>query len=317
MNTINSADWQHLQQDWLSAPRPDIAVIKVSGERVRDYLQGQLTQDIKKLTASAGIYACVLSPQGKAVSDIRILAVNEETLLLLAPAAYMESLLARLKRFSLGFQLTFEADANHAVLSIQGPNCDQALSQAGLPVPAASEAMASSRNDAADTITLRMPEASGHGAWVILPATKLAPTLEALAHSVEPEVLDAACTLHGSPRFGRDWDESNYPLNANLIEYDGVSFDKGCYVGQEITSRMRWRGGIKKKLYRVQLPSLPDTLPCPVCTTVNIGSLTAASTTPEGQCFGIAVLPIEVVEKASPLSIEGVGPIQLLEACHA
>lgn len=316
MNSINSTDWQHLQQDWLSAPRPDITVVRASGDRIRDYLQGQLTQDIKRLTTDTGIYACVLSPQGKAVSDVRIIAVSDDELLLLAPTAYTEALLARLRRFSLGFKLSLETAPDLAVISLQGTGCDQALQQAGLPVPATTY-MASCREASGNCFVLRLPEASDQGVWIIGNAVQCEATLKQLGNVIAPEAMEAASVIHGTPRFGRDWDDGTYPLNANFIEYDGVSFDKGCYVGQEITSRMRWRGGIKKKLYRVQLPAMPESQPCPVRTTVDIGSLTAASTTPEGQSFGIAVLPIEVVEKESSLSIEGIGPIQLLEPCHA
>ncbi|HKI61511.1 MAG TPA: tRNA-modifying protein YgfZ, partial [Mariprofundaceae bacterium] len=106
-------------------------------------------------------------------------------------------------------------------------------------------------------------------------------------------------------------------LNANLIEFNGVSFEKGCYVGQEITSRMHWRGGIKKKLYRVGIEEQPDSLPCPLFTTAKIGELKSAAIDHEGACTGIALLPVEVAESKAPLTLENGSIVTLHEACHA
>jgi len=118
------------------------------------------------------------------------------------------------------------------------------------------------------------------------------------------------------PVYGIDWNKKIFPLNANLIEFDGVSFDKGCYVGQEVTSRMQWRGGIKKRLYRVQLESLPSALPCPLSTTVEIGMVTSAAMNSDGEVYGIAHLPIELVEKQMPLIDPEGDSVSVIEACH-
>jgi len=123
--------------------------------------------------------------------------------------------------------------------------------------------------------------------------------------------------IRGMPDFGAEWNESVFPLNANLIEFDGVSFEKGCYVGQEVTSRMHWRGGIKKKLYRVAIDGSPDTLPCPIKSTANIGELHSAAINHENNCFGIAHLPIETVESQAQLYLENGAEISILEPCHA
>ena len=124
----------------------------------------------------------------------------------------------------------------------------------------------------------------------------------------------------GVPSFGVDWDEKIHPLNANLIERNGVSFDKGCYVGQEVTSRMHWRGGIKKKLYRVSLmregfDGEGVVLPIPILTTVKVGELTSVADSKDG-LFGIALLPISVVDAATPLKLEDGTEVKVLGICE-
>jgi folate-binding protein YgfZ len=123
--------------------------------------------------------------------------------------------------------------------------------------------------------------------------------------------------MYGTPIFTRDWDESIHPLNANLIEMNGVSFDKGCYVGQEVTSRMHWRNGIKKKLYHVHIYGELPIAPCPIQTTITIGRLTSTATTPSGEHLGVAHLPIEIAESNTSLSLESGQSIEIIEACHA
>jgi folate-binding protein YgfZ len=129
--------------------------------------------------------------------------------------------------------------------------------------------------------------------------------------------MHAARIIKGIPVYGIDWNEKIFPLNANLIEFNGVSFEKGCYVGQEVTSRMQWRGGIKKRFYRIQLESFPTTFPCPVSTTVEIGMVTSAAMNADDKLFGIAHLPIELVENQTPLIDPEGDSVQVIEACHA
>jgi hypothetical protein len=85
---------------------------------------------------------------------------------------------------------------------------------------------------------------------------------------------------------------------------------------------MRWRGGIKKKLYRVQLPDSNHdtaalTLPCPVLSTQRIGEIRSLALDADGQCFGIALLPVESVNEETSLHLENGEPMHVIEPCHA
>ena len=79
---------------------------------------------------------------------------------------------------------------------------------------------------------------------------------------------------------------------------------------------MQWRGGIKKRLYRVQLESFPAHLPSPLSTTVEVGSLLSSAMDDEGRVFGIAHLPIKLVESGTPLIDSEGDTVEIIEACH-
>jgi len=289
-------------------------VLKASGPTVREYLQGQLTQDMEKLTAKQGIHTCLLSPQAKAVSELYLIEGHNNELLLLTPSSHAEATVARLRQFALGHELRIGIIKALSICSVQGAHAHNLLNDFGLNEPG-EKWLSSSRKDAEDTFAVVMPE-NPHGFWIISAAANIDAIIQKQEQVMEDE-MEAMRIIRGFPDFGVEWDESLHPLNANLIEFDGVSFDKGCYVGQEVTARMNWRGGIKKKLYRVSIDSRPEALPCPIQTTAKIGELKSAAINHEGLCFGIALLPIETAESETSLSLENGSAITILEACHA
>jgi len=160
-----------------------------------------------------------------------------------------------------------------------------------------------------------MPQ-TPRGFWIIATPEAFNDVI-AQVDSVSEHEVEAMRIIRGLPCFGTEWDSSIHPLNANLMEFDGVSFEKGCYVGQEVTSRMHWRGGIKKRLYRIAIDGVPEQLPCPIRSTANIGMLKSAAIDHEGHCCGIAWLPIETAESRAPLTLEHGIAVTILEACHA
>jgi len=289
-------------------------VLKASGPSVREYLQGQITQDMAKLTAKQGIHACLLSPQGKAVSELYIIEGHGDELILLTPASHAETTVTRLRQFALGYELRIGVVKTLAICSAQGAHAHDLLNDFGLDEPAESW-LSSSCKAGEDTFAIVMPE-KPLGFWIISSPDNIETIIQKQEQVMEDE-MEAMRIIRGFPDFGVEWDESLHPLNANLIEFDGVSFDKGCYVGQEVTARMNWRGGIKKKLYRVAIDGRPETIPCPILTTAKIGELKSAAINHEKHCLGIALLPIEVAESDSPLTLENGTTIKILEACHA
>ncbi len=310
MLQLSTEDQQHLEQGYLGGYLDDYSVIKASGSGLSDYLQGQLTQDIGHLTDSQGIYSAILTPQGKIISDLHIISGHHDQLLIITRKAYAVALVGRLRQFSLGYELRIGVVDSFRLLSIQGARCDDFLEQHNLPLPDKNH-LATAAAVGRELFIIRMMEAADNGIWLV---TDDADAIGPLSGT--PSIM-AARVIKGLPTFGIDWNEKVFPLNANLIESGGVDFDKGCYVGQEVTSRMRWRGGIKKRLCRVQLETLPAEFPSPISTTVEIGSVTSAAMDAEGRVYGIAHLPVETIDNASPLIDPNGDSVQLLGVCYA
>lgn len=309
MFTQSKEDQLQLQEGYLGGSHDDYAIIKASGTTLRDYLQGQITQDIRRLTTSQGIYSAVLTPQGKMVADMHIIHGHADEVIIIVRKACAEALVGRLRQFALGHELRIGMVDSLKLISIQGNRCDDFLKLHNLPVPDNSH-LSSAAASGSEFFVMRMAEAADNGIWMITD------DVQAIGELIDAPSIRTARTLKGIPTFGIDWDEKVFPLNANLIEFDGVSFDKGCYVGQEVTSRMQWRGGIKKRFYRVQLEKHPEALPSPVSTTVEIGTITSAAINAEGIVYAVAHLPIEIVDNGSPLIDANGDSIRMIEVCH-
>ncbi len=303
-----------LQHGYLTCLRNEYTIIKASGTTVLDYLQGQITQDMKRLTESQSIYTAILTPQGKVVSDLYMISGHNGEVIIIARKAYAEALVGRLRQFSLGDELRIGIVDSLRLISVQGNGCDDLLNRHNLPVPA-ERRLSTNSVAGSETFTIRMAEAADRGIWIV--TSDIASLTTQSETVVDEPAMHAARIIKGVPVYGIDWNEKIFPLNANLIEFNGVSFEKGCYVGQEVTSRMQWRGGIKKRFYRIQLESFPTTFPCPVSTTVEIGMVTSAAMNADDKLFGIAHLPIELVENQTPLIDPEGDSVQVIETCHA
>jgi len=289
------------------AKRNTFAAIKASGENLLKYLQGQLAQDVSKLSENQAIYSVILTPQGKPISDFYLLLTKRENywaeVMFLCPSAFALNLVERLRMFALGYELRIGKVSSWQLFSVQGGDVDGFLLANNLPVPL-HETLASVHLDTVSV--LRIAEPCPSGVWVVGDLS--------LSCNADESEMERGRILQGTPLLGVDWDTKLHPLNANLMDRDGVSFDKGCYVGQEVTSRMHWRGGIKKKLYKVQLDDAVA-LPCPVQTSVKVGELTSLAQDDSGHFFGIALLPIAVVDSGESLATETGCKLSVIGIC--
>jgi hypothetical protein len=312
LRELSSSDHAELKEGYLSSSLDQLHVVKVSGPKILDYLQGQITQDIRLLSDRRGIYAAVLTPSGKMVSDVYMMMVNGGEVLMFAEKDHAGRLVERLRRFSLGYEAHIGVADDLAVLSVQGHRTDAALSSAELPLPGR-DPLATSVDPDRDILVMRVPMAASDGVWLVLPGDQARHWLGKLGHLTDENCMDAARILRGFPRFGIDVAEGSYPLNANFVERQGVSFDKGCYVGQEITSRMRWRGKVRHRLYRVRMTSPPASVPTDVRTRVPVGKISSLTRTPDGHYAGIATLRIETVEQHQSMSAHDGGQVEVMD----
>lgn len=199
----------------------DRAVIAVSGPEARSFLQGLITNDIEKLAPGRSLYAALLTPQGKILFDF-ILSEGDGAILIDCAKSVRDALLKRLTMYKLRAKITIETRDQLEVLA--------SWNNAAVPASVASP-------------DPRLAEL-GHRAIGSLG--------EMPADVADSELYHARRLSFGIPESGDFGSDKMFALDADLDELHAIDFDKGCYVGQELTARMKHRGTARKRLLPVE-----------------------------------------------------------------
>ena len=222
----------------------DRGVVAVGGDDRAAFLQGLVSNDVLRVGEARAAYALFLTPQGKFLHDFRI-AESGGALLLDPESERRADLLRRLKMYKLRSKITLEdrAEALVAVALFGG----DALVRLGLPEEAGAAV------PFAGGIAFTDPRLPALGARAFLPRGEAAAALEAAGFEPrDAEAYDRHRLAHGVPDGSRDLiPEKSLPLENDLDDLNAISWDKGCYMGQELTARTKYRALIKKKLFPV------------------------------------------------------------------
>jgi folate-binding protein YgfZ len=226
------------------------SVLTVAGEDRAAFLQGLISNDTGKIARDRAIYSAFLTPQGKYLYDFSIVATADEAsgvYLLDVEAARRSDLLKRLSMYRLRSKVTLtDGSTDWTVAVIYGAN---ALTVLGLPAEAGAARALESGVIFTDA---RLPAL---GARAILPAANAADILQAagLAQGDE-DGYDRLRLSLGIPDSNRDLiPEKSILLESGFDELHGVDWQKGCYMGQELTARTKYRGLVRKRLLPVSI----------------------------------------------------------------
>jgi tRNA-modifying protein YgfZ len=242
--------------------RPDRAVIALAGEDRISFLQGLTSNDVTQAAPGQALWSALLTPQGRYLADFFIIA-EDERLLLECERAQAEMIEQKLRRFKLRSKVSLEITGLHVAVAWDG------VPEGGIPDP-------------------RLPDAG----YRIISATPIAANADLAAY-------DAHRIPLGLPDGTRDLEpEKTLLLEAGFDELRGVSFTKGCYMGQELTARTRYRGLVKRRL----LPVRGDRALAPG--PVMAGEVEAGEVRSVCGEWGLAFLRLEQLDK--PLSCNGV-----------
>ncbi len=215
---------------------PDRGAIKVAGEDARDFLNGLVTTDVALVRPGVGRFAALLTPQGKIIADFLITeapAGHGGGFLIDAPRPLAQALSDKLGFYKLRAKVTVENLSDSlGVLAVWD----------GEPAMKPDLAFADPRSDALG--------------WRILIPEELKQKVADLigADLVDSEAYEVHRITNGAPRGGLDFMYGDaFPHETNMDRLHGVDFDKGCYVGQEVVSRMQHRGTARTRSVRVTL----------------------------------------------------------------
>ncbi len=278
-------------------------VIRVSGEDAATFLQNQLTNDVRKVDDERSQLTAWCSPKGRVLTCLRLFRTPEGFHLLL-PATLLPGILERLQKYVLISKVKLE-DAGDvlALLGIAGSEAGTLLQKQGLAVPGETNHVARGNG-----ITLLRIPGPVPRFVVAGDAEELIPLWSTLADSARPVGSPAWELLNiraGLPEIHPETVEAFVPQMINLDLLDGVSFDKGCYPGQEVVARLRYLGKLKRRMYRARLENTSPPSPGEPLLLGGDGRETGKVVTaqPDGQGGSelLAVLEIASVEGGEPI----------------
>ena len=264
-----AADYERIRTDvgavWLERD-----AVRVEGRDALDFLDGQLSQDLKALAVGAAADALLLQPQGKVVALLRTVRLSDAEFVLETDAGFGDAVIERLERFKLRTQATITADPNWRCLALRGPRS----------------------HDVAD---------GAPADWPGLPGVDIAgpdPTVPDGVEVCSAAAYEVVRIETGVPMMGRELTDATIPAEAYGVVERAVSFTKGCYTGQELVARIDSRGSnVPRHLRGVEFDT--DEVPESGSPLSDIGWITSAAVSPRTGCV---VALAYVSRKVEPLT---------------
>jgi len=250
---------------------PGRGFLRLSGEDRLKFLQGLVSNDVDAVAPGHAIYSCLLTPQGKFLHDFFLIA-DGDSLLIECESDRRADLAQRLRMYKLRSKIEI-AEADYDVFAAFGA------------APLTS-----------DTIIYPDPRSPALGTRVALPAGGEA------GPPIPFDSYDRLRIANAVPDGSRDMEVGKAILLENNIDLlNGIAWDKGCYTGQELTARTRYRGLIKKRLIPVRTVGTAPPFGAPL---IEAGSEVGEMRSANGD-IGLALLRLERLRKGGPIEIDG------------
>jgi folate-binding protein YgfZ len=241
----------------------------LTGQDRQRFLNGQVTNNVKGLEPGQGCYAALVTAKGKLQSDLNIYCLPDELLLDFEPglgAAVAE----RFASFIIADDVqVVDVAGLYGLLSVQGPGAAEIVKRLlGTETPSAPLSFVQVTAPAhGELYCMNQPRGPMAGFDVFAPNESISRISATLTNAAEEaggrlcgwEALEMTRIEAGIPRFGMDMDETNLAPEAGLDR--GISYTKGCYIGQEIIARIRTYGQVAKSLRGFWLPERLAELP--------------------------------------------------------
>jgi tRNA-modifying protein YgfZ len=225
---------------------PHLGLLRFSGADAATFLQGQLSNDTRRLSGGSPLLAAYSSAQGRVVAVLHLLP-HSSGLIAVLPRDLVQAAGERLRKFVLRAKVRIEDISDSlAVFGIQSGT--EYLRGAGLPIPDAAGYAESNGVGVG-----RLPHNS-HRYWVVGESAAVSAGMPLPHHTSVEKSWRLADIRAGLPQVYAATSELFVAQMLNLDLIDGISFTKGCYTGQEIIARTQHLGRIKRRMFRLRLP---------------------------------------------------------------
>ncbi len=306
--------------DVILVHRRDRLLMQFTGPKAAESLTGLVTNDVLALRGGDGLYACALTPKGRIIADVRILAVAGEdgavtTLLADTNAAAGTGFAAMIRKYvnprtakytdlsTTLTCLTLAGDGALALLAALDADAGQIASLAdGAPFTHRETTLAG-----VTVRVVRIPDLGETPAFDLhVPSADAEGLQQQLLHAggslAEMQEWDRRRVLASRPEWGVDMDEGTLAQEANMDALQAISNQKGCYTGQETVARVHFRGHVNRTLRRVRYDG--DALPAVgtallASDDVPVGDARSSTMLDARSGVGIAMLRREVADGAA------------------
>lgn len=229
--------------------------LKISGKDHLKLLNGMITNDILKLPPGSGMKACILTNKGKMISDMRVFKDEDSVYFDLEP-----QLNSKVSEHLLKFRLSYKAEVvdlteEFQLLHIFGPGISRVVSE---KFGISNSTLCEYDHLNIDGLKFFKLNRTGETGFDVLFNQQNEDVIFDLLSDTElqfqPTGSRAMNVLRieaGIPEYGQDMDENTIPIEAGL--WDALNFEKGCYVGQEVVARIKWRGRVNRHLLNLEV----------------------------------------------------------------
>ncbi len=241
-------------ENWYS-PLPEMGILAVSGKEAAKLLQGQTTCDILGLPPGQTSLGALCTPKGRAIAIFRVLR-TEDKIYLLLPTELLETVQKRLRMYVLRDDVNIDDETwNWTIFGLFGGKSAEALQMLGLPLLTQENEAEGQGSFYTQFYAIRIPDVNTPRFLALVDAEKTAGMCRFLeAHGLsrcEPSRWTLEDIRAGLPSVRAATVEEFVPQMLNLDLVGGISFNKGCYTGQEIIARAHYLGSLKRRMVRL------------------------------------------------------------------
>ncbi len=233
-------------------PQSTLGMLTISGDDACRFLQGQMTNDIEKITAEQSLFCGYCTPKGRLLALMQAFSSPTGQYHLVMPRALVDGIRQRLQMYVLMSRVDIRDDSNSlAGLGLHGPAAEKLCRQLLPDIPL--EAGDVRHHDGLSILRLRTahhPRYALYGRHEVL--QRCWHELNVHAAPVGSRINHYLDIVSGIPTILPETSDEFVPQHIDVDRLDGISFDKGCYTGQEIIARLHYRGRSKRRLFRLQ-----------------------------------------------------------------
>jgi len=275
-------------------------LISVDGEDAADFLQGQLTNDVRSVSQQHSQLSAYCTHKGRMLANFRVFK-RDNSFYLRLPLSLLEPTLKRISMFILMSKVSIKDSSNALVrLGVSGPTADEQLNSLISKLPKKVDDAVQANGYSVIKVAGAHPRYEIYGE--LAPMQKLWDNLDVHAAPVGAGAWEMLDIQAGIPTIYPETSEAFVPQMTNMQVINGVSFQKGCYTGQEVVARMQYLGKLKRRMFRVKIDTNDTVNPgdklfsTDSSSAQGAGQIVSAQQDPEGGYSALAVVNISDTE---------------------